>query len=95
MALLAVLLKTFKRVSSLDMSQSVLHTARLHEKIIASFPATPRPLHRLPPHQAPEAEYCKESFRWLPRHLCRPPPHTPGIITNGSSRQSHLTSRII
>ena len=63
MALLAVLLETFIRVSSLDMSQSVLNTTRLHEKILAitSFPSAPRPPHRPPTHQAPEAEHCMVS----------------------------------
>ena len=80
--------RNFKRVSILDMSQSVPHRTRLHGKILAitSFPSAPRPPHRPPTHQAPEAEHCMENFRWLPRPLHRPPPHTPGIITHGSSR---------
>ena len=46
--------RNLKRVSFLDMSQSVPHRTRLHGKILAitSFPAPPRPPHRPPPHQA-------------------------------------------
>ena len=77
MALLAFMLETVKEfLPSISHSQSRTDRTRLHGKILASFPATPRPLHCSPPHQARRRSIAGEVSAGCPAP-CTAPPQSP------------------